>query len=651
MTWLRDAPWLTAERARLYLLAYAVCAIALLAEMAAILAGWRDTPPADADFLSFQAAARLALAGDPALAWDRAAHAAAQTALQGTPGRYFAFFYPPTFLLICLPLGLLPLLPAFVAWVTATGAACLAALRGWFPGAGWPALLAAALSPAAVLNATHGQNAFLSAALLAVAGLSLDRRAGLAGIALASLAFKPQLGLLVIPALVAARRWKVLGAAMLAGLAWVVAAWLAFGLDAWLAFVDRLPAAGQALADGSLAVWKLQSVQAMVRSLGAAWAVAQGLQAIAALAAVAVVVLAARRRPGGMPEVALVAAAAPLATPFVLSYDLVLLLLPTAWVLAEARRDGFRAWEKTGLLAAWLLPGLSIGIGSATGVTIGAVAPAILVALVLRRLRAGWGVAQTARAPPTASVLGGGRRTSAARLGFDAARGSAPRAGGHQHEGARADQHDQRPADDQHDRLLQHCHRRHRHAEHRAHRHDPPGPGMHAGHECAQPEQQQQADLGRVVVHHAAHGWREQQQHRHQEGRPVQGLGAHQAYPPAGGGRTGPAGHDAKKPEDRRQDLPVEQVRLLGSAHPRHAEEAGDQHRHVGRFRQQDAAPGPAGGRRHGRGRRCGGGVVEFARQVQFTCRGRPGAGFGRGASGDRLAHALVSCVGVRWGA
>jgi hypothetical protein len=389
MTWLRDAPWLTGQRARLYLLAYAVCALALLGETAAILAGWRGGPPGDADFLSFQAAARLALAGDPAAAWDRAAHAAAQTALQGVPGRYFAFFYPPTFLLIMLPFGLLPLLPAFAAWVVATAAAFLAVLRGWLPGAGWPALLAVALSPAAVLNATHGQNAFLSAALLAVAGLAMDRRAALAGIALASLAFKPQLGLLVIPALVATQRWRALGAAMVAGIAWVVAAWLAFGLDAWLAFIERLPAAGQAMADGSLAIWKLQSVQAMAETLGLAVRPAQALQGAVALAIVLAVVLALRRRPGGMAEVALVAAAAPLATPFVLSYDLVLLLLPMAWVVARAREDGFRPWEKTGLLLAWLLPGLSLAAGSGAGVTIGPVAPAILVALVLRRLRAG----------------------------------------------------------------------------------------------------------------------------------------------------------------------------------------------------------------------------------------------------------------------
>jgi hypothetical protein len=247
-----------------------------------------------------------------------------------------------------------------------------------------------------VLNAVHGQNAFLTAALLAAAGLALDRRPALAGAALASLAFKPQLGLLVIPALVAARRWAALGAAVAAGAAWVVAAWLAFGADAWLAFLERLPDAGAAMGGQSVAIWKLQSVQAMARSLGAGVAVAQGLQLAVTAGVLAALVLAIRHRPGGMAEVALVAAAAPLATPFILSYDMVVLLLPMAWLAAQARRDGFLPWEKTGLVAAYLLPGASIAAGVAGGVGIGPVAPAILLALVLRRLAR----VSACRAPP-----------------------------------------------------------------------------------------------------------------------------------------------------------------------------------------------------------------------------------------------------------
>lgn len=387
MTWLRLAPWLTGERLRLYGLAYAAFALALLGETMAALAGWRGGPPGDADFLSFHAAARLALAGDAPAAWDPVAHAAAQVASQGAPGRTYAFFYPPTFLLVVLPLGLLPLLPAFAAWVVATGAACFAALRAWLPGAGWPALLLGLLAPASVLNAVHGQNAFLTAALLAAAGLALDRRPAMAGAALASLAFKPQLGLLVIPALVATRRWRALGWAGVAGLGWVLAAWLAFGADAWLAFVEHLPAAGAALGGETLHLWKLQSVQAMARTLGSGPGVAQGAQlAVAALAVVAVAWVL-RGRPGGRAEAAAVAAAAPLATPFVLSYDMVLLLLPTAWLVEAGLRDGFRPWEKAGLVAAYLLPGLSLGVGVAAGIGFGPVAPALLLTLVVRRLR------------------------------------------------------------------------------------------------------------------------------------------------------------------------------------------------------------------------------------------------------------------------
>lgn len=384
---LRHATWLTPARVRAYGLAYAVFALWIAWNTVVVLLGGRDMPPGDADFLSFHAAARLALAGEPAAAWDRAAHALAQTAAQGAPGRYYAFFYPPTYLLICLPLGLLPLLPAFAAWVAATGAALWAALRAWLPGAGRMTLLLALLAPAVVINALHGQNGFLTAALLAAAGLALDRRPALAGAALATLAFKPQLGLLVIPALLAARRWAALGWAVAAGLAWIAASLLAFGPEAWRAFLARLPDAGAAMASGELDAWKLQSAQAMAITFGAPRPVATLVQVALAAAAVGAVAWALRRRPGGRAEIAAVAAGAPLVTPFVQTYDMVVLLLPIAFLLAEARRGGGLPWERAGIAAAWLLPGVSLGLGMTAGLSLGPLAAMILLALVLRRLR------------------------------------------------------------------------------------------------------------------------------------------------------------------------------------------------------------------------------------------------------------------------
>ena len=383
---LREAAWITPERLRAYGLGYALVALAVLGTMLPFMAGWRDAPPVDVDYLSFHAASSLALGGEPAAAWNRDLHAAAQTALQGRPGRYYAFFYPPFFLLICLPLALLPLFAGFLAWVVATGAACWAALRayGGFDRA-VPALLAV-LSPAAVLNMVHGQNAFLTTALLAAAGIALDRRPALAGAAFAALAFKPQLGLLVIPALLATRRWAALGWAAGWGLAWVAATLVAFGPEAWRAFLARLPDATGAMASGELATWKLQSVLAMARTFGLPEGAATLAQGAVTVTVVALVAWALRIRPGGRAEVAAIAAGARLVTPFVLSYDFVLLLIPTGWLLMDARRTGWRAWEKAGVAVAWLMPGVSLGVGIGFGISLGPVAAAVLLAFVLRRV-------------------------------------------------------------------------------------------------------------------------------------------------------------------------------------------------------------------------------------------------------------------------
>lgn len=384
---LRDGAWMNAERLRAYGLGYALAALAAIGSVLPHILGWWDAPPADIDYLSFHAASTLAQAGEAASVWNRDLHAAVQTALQGRPGRYYAFFYPPFYLLVCLPLALLPLLPGLFAWVAATGAACWAALRGW-GGFDRPVLvLLAVLSPASVLNMLHGQNAYLTTALLAAAGLWMDRRPGWAGAALAALAFKPQLGLLVLPVLIATRRWAVLGWAALAGLAWVAATLLILGPGVWPAFLARLPDAGAALASGELDMWKLQSVLAMASTLGLPRGLAGALQAVVTLGVVAIAAWALRRRPGGRAEVATIAAGAPLVTPFVLSYDLVVLLIPTAWLLAEAKQGGFHPWEKTGIAVSWLLPLAGFITGTAAGVSIAAPAGAVLLALVLRRVR------------------------------------------------------------------------------------------------------------------------------------------------------------------------------------------------------------------------------------------------------------------------
>ena len=85
---------------------------------------------------------------------------------------YAAFFYPPPYLLICLPLAPLPYFASLALWLGATGAAYWRVLRA-YAGARLRRILA---FPAFLVNAGHGQNGFLSAALIGGGALLLDKR-------------------------------------------------------------------------------------------------------------------------------------------------------------------------------------------------------------------------------------------------------------------------------------------------------------------------------------------------------------------------------------------------------------------------------------------------------------------------------------------
>src|SRR3954468_16416175 len=159
-SFLRDAAWLSGDRARavrnVLLVLLPVTALAWL-----LLSHGEIDPTGKAlgtDYLSFWTAARLALAGHPAAPYDAAAHYAAQrAALGGTDVGYAAFFYPPAFLLVLLPFGLLPYLASLAAWLATTLYAYWRAVRLWLRDEAG-ARLSFLAYPALILNAGHGQN-------------------------------------------------------------------------------------------------------------------------------------------------------------------------------------------------------------------------------------------------------------------------------------------------------------------------------------------------------------------------------------------------------------------------------------------------------------------------------------------------------------
>lgn len=371
---LRDAEWLTVGRARAWCRVLAIVTLIVIIGWIVLARNGLDVTgkPLGTDFSSFWTASELALMGRPAAAYDPVQHGAVQQALFPAGQRsYYAFFYPPMFLLVCLPLALLPYLASLTTWLLAGSAALIGCLRRILPQR-W-AILPMLTSPAFVVNTGHGQNGFLSATCLGGALLLMERRPFLAGLCLGSLSFKPHLLLAAPVMLLAARRWMVIAGAAAATLGLAAASWLILGTGTWAGFLQASSMAKDTLENGLVEPWKMQSAFAAVRLLHGGKLFAYSVQLALASGILILLGRYAARRPGGAPEVALLAIGGLLCTPFVLDYDLTCLLVPVAWVMADAQRTGWQPWEKFVLLAAYVLPLVSrplaeAGLPTATAV-------------------------------------------------------------------------------------------------------------------------------------------------------------------------------------------------------------------------------------------------------------------------------------------
>ena len=381
-----EAAWLTADRSRILgrllatlLICFAVGAAVLIGLQYAKHPG----KPMALDFDAFWAAGRLAVNGHAKQAYDNAAIEATERAATLMAPGYLAFYYPPTALLLCLPLGLLGFTAALAAFLTAEMALLLAALRRILPQPwAWLPLLS---FPGFVMNGLSGQNAPLSAACFAGAAIWLDSKPVLAGICLGGLVCKPQLAVCVPVALLAARRIRALLACGATALVFSLVSWLAFGAAAWRGFLANAPNARADIETIAIKWPKLQSFFGAVRLGGGGNGSAYAVQAVVSVAALALLARLAWRRPGGGIEAALMVTTALLFTPFLYDYDLAILAVPMAWLMAEAQRTGWKPWEKILLLILFLTPLAARACGMLLGVIIAPPLVAALLGLLTRR--------------------------------------------------------------------------------------------------------------------------------------------------------------------------------------------------------------------------------------------------------------------------
>ena len=384
---LKSGDWLTAARARGYsLILLGICALAI-AGWIAVSPGLIDPngKPIGTDFSNVYAAGKLTWQGHPADAYDPALQHAAEKAVFGDREvPFYGWHYPPFFLAVAFLVASLPYAFGLSLWLAASLAAYLAAVRAILPRP--ETLLIAAAFPAVFINIGHGQNGFLTAALLGGALHWLDRRPWLAGILIGLLAYKPQFGVMIPLALLASQRWSSIAAAIATVAALVAVSVAALGGGVWHAFADSMNFTQTIVLEQGGTGWeKIQSAFSAARNWGADVHTAYAIQIALGLSLAATLAWLWHSDAAFELKAAGLVIASLLATPYVLDYDLVVLAISIAFLVRHGFARGFCDYEISVLAAAWIVPLLSRVIAGATEIPLGLIVMLGLYGFTLRR--------------------------------------------------------------------------------------------------------------------------------------------------------------------------------------------------------------------------------------------------------------------------
>jgi hypothetical protein len=384
---LRSGEWLTSARARGYSLILLAIAVIAVVGWIAVSDGLidRNGKPIGTDFSNVYAAGTLTWQGRPAEAYEPALqHAAEKAVFAGRDVPFYGWHYPPFFFAVAVLVAAVPYAWGLSIWLVASLAAYLAVIRAILPRP--ETLLTATAFPAVFINIGHGQNGFLTAALLGGALHWLNRKPWLAGVLIGCLAYKPQFGVLIPIALLAGGRWRTIGAAIATVAALVAISFVTLGAGVWHAFADSMTFTQTVVLEQGGTGWeKIQSVFSAVRMWGAGVHFAYAVQMALALLLAASLAWLWQSDAAFELKASALASGSLLATPYVLDYDLVVLAVAIAFFVRHGIDRGFRSFEISVLAAAWIAPLLARGVAGITGIPLGLLVLLAVYIFTLRR--------------------------------------------------------------------------------------------------------------------------------------------------------------------------------------------------------------------------------------------------------------------------
>ena len=337
------------------------------------------------DFLNNWMGGRSMFSGGPAAWFDFETYNAALRKMLGTTSYPEHFWsYPPHVMLFIWPLGLMPYLPAYIAWCVIGVALYLLACSIAVPR---QRLLFLAVAPSVAVCIFFGQNGFYTAALLIGGMLNLDRRPVLAGILFGILTVKPQLGVLLPVILLVQRRWLTIASAAMTTVMLFAVTSMLFGWSIWIEYWQKVVPQQQWLTAhaGDLLFAMVSSVFFGGRLMHLPASVDWVLQGVVAALALAALVWTYWQRRDPALSLAFLITATFLVTPYILNYDMVVLGFVVALLRERADNTIEDHWL---LIAVWTLP-VAMMLVAVVSIPL---APIVLMAFAVRLI---WRLAQS----------------------------------------------------------------------------------------------------------------------------------------------------------------------------------------------------------------------------------------------------------------
>ncbi len=323
----------------------------VLREPAAPLMGW--------DFVVFWSAARVALEHGAAMVFSPQLMHAMATSIPGVSG-LSPWPYPPTFLLVIIPVGLVSFAPAFALFSAAGLAAYALSLTRAARGLDRLHLLFAAAFTGVSIALAAGQNTLITAAAAASALTFLASSPLVAGACVAALAIKPQLAILFPLAFACGRQWKALAASAAWTLAFAAVVTAALGADAWAAFAAHLHSFNQSFVEHGASHWAaMPTIFAAARLSGASIPAAYVAQALVAIPAAALTALLWLRDARFELRASALIISTLLVQPYLMYYDLAWLSFPIVFLMRDEKAAQLNRLEWMIVGATWLIPVLT----------------------------------------------------------------------------------------------------------------------------------------------------------------------------------------------------------------------------------------------------------------------------------------------------